>query len=55
MVSNPVPARDSSPSTGGHGLIGMRERATLLGGSLDAVRTNGAFRVRASIPYRGPA
>ncbi len=54
-VSNPVPARDSPPSTGGHGLIGMRERATLLGGSLDAVRANGAFRVRASIPYRGKA
>lgn len=54
-VSNPVPARDSPPSTGGHGLIGMRERANLLGGSLHAVRANGTFRVRASIPYRGPA
>jgi signal transduction histidine kinase len=52
-VTNPVPARGSPRSGGGHGLIGMRERATLLGGSLDAERANGAFRVRARIPYRG--
>ena len=52
-VTNPV--RDDGPtrSGGGHGLIGMRERATLPGGSLDATRTNGAFRVRARIPNRG--
>jgi signal transduction histidine kinase len=31
----------------------MRERATLLGGNFDAERTNGAFRVRARIPYEG--
>jgi signal transduction histidine kinase len=31
----------------------MRERATLLGGDLDAERVNGVFRVRARIPYRG--
>jgi signal transduction histidine kinase len=29
----------------------MRERAILLGGSLDAERANGAFRLRARIPY----
>jgi signal transduction histidine kinase len=29
----------------------MRERATLLGGSLDAGHANGAFRVHARIPY----
>jgi len=52
-VTNPVPARGSPRSGGGHGLIGMRERATLLGGNLDAERANGAFRVRARIPYRG--
>jgi signal transduction histidine kinase len=34
-------------------LIGMRERAALLGGSLDAGRADGAFRVRARIPYGG--
>jgi signal transduction histidine kinase len=52
-VTNPVPAGVSSRSGGGHGLLGMRERATLLGGDLDAGRANGSFRVRARIPYGG--
>src|SRR5262245_25826985 len=52
-VTNPVPARGVQRSGGGHGLIGMRERAALLGGDLDAGRANGAFRVRARIPYGG--
>jgi signal transduction histidine kinase len=52
-LTNPVPANGSPRSGGGHGLIGMRERATLLGGSLGAERANGAFRVRARIPYGG--
>jgi signal transduction histidine kinase len=52
-VTNPVLAEDAAPSSSGHGLIGMRERATMLGGSLDAERANGAFRVRARIPYGG--
>jgi signal transduction histidine kinase len=52
-VTNPVLADGAPRSGGGHGLIGMRERASLLGGSLDAARANGAFRVRARIPYGG--
>jgi signal transduction histidine kinase len=52
-VTNPAPADGSPQSGGGHGLIGMRERATLLGGSLDAERVNGTFRVRARIPHGG--
>ena len=52
-VTNPVPASGAPRSGGGHGLIGMRERATLLGGSLDAERANGTFRVHARIPYGG--
>jgi signal transduction histidine kinase len=52
-VTNPVPARGAPPARGGHGLIGMRERATQLGGDLDAARANGTFRVHARIPYRG--
>ncbi len=52
-VINPVGARGVPRSRGGHGLIGMRERATLLGGDLDATRANGAFRVHARLPYRG--
>jgi signal transduction histidine kinase len=35
----------------GHGLIGMRERAELLGGSLDVERHDGRFEVRARLPY----
>jgi signal transduction histidine kinase len=52
-VTNPVTARGAPPSAGGHGLVGMRERATLLGGKLDAERANGTFRIRARIPYGG--
>jgi signal transduction histidine kinase len=52
-VTNPVAVRGSPRPGGGHGLIGMRERATLLGGSLDAERANGAFRVRARMPFGG--
>jgi signal transduction histidine kinase len=38
----------------GHGLIGMRERATVLGGELRAgPRSQGGFAVRASIPLDG--
>jgi signal transduction histidine kinase len=52
-ITNPVP-RDGQPGPGGgHGLIGMRERATLLAGTLNAERANGTFRVHASIPYGG--
>jgi signal transduction histidine kinase len=35
---------------GGHGLIGMRERAALFGGALEAGPHEGGFRVRASLP-----
>lgn len=41
-------------TTGGHGLIGMRERAQLLGGTLEAGPLEGGFRVSALIPYEGP-
>jgi signal transduction histidine kinase len=37
--------------SGGHGLVGMSERAALLGGELEAGRMNGTFRVRARLPY----
>ena len=52
-VVNPVPAGGGARSSGGHGVIGMQERASLLGGTLDAERVNGEFRVRARLPYRG--
>jgi signal transduction histidine kinase len=39
------------PDQGGHGLIGMRERAALLGGSTSIGRTaGGGFRVEATLP-----
>ena len=38
------------PSEGGRGLLGMRERAELLGGTLDAGPTGRGFTVRATIP-----
>jgi signal transduction histidine kinase len=42
----------SASSGTGHGLIGMRERAALLGGRLDAVAgQSGGFTVTAIIPY----
>ncbi|HEX2274059.1 MAG TPA: histidine kinase [Acidimicrobiales bacterium] len=52
-VTNSVPTRPSPRSGGGHGLIGMRERVSALGGDFEAGRVNGGFRVRARIPYRG--
>ncbi len=50
-VSNPATTDGAPRPGGGHGLIGMRERATLLGGDLDAQRANGTFQVRVGIPY----
>ena len=39
---------------GGHGLIGMRERAAMFGGTLTAGPVDGrGFEVRASLPYGG--
>jgi signal transduction histidine kinase len=35
----------------GNGLTGMRERVSMIGGSLDAGREDGIFRVRARLPY----
>jgi signal transduction histidine kinase len=52
-VTNPAPALGALRSSGGHGLIGMRERATSLGGDFDAVGANGTFRVHTRIPYGG--
>jgi signal transduction histidine kinase len=40
---------------GGHGIVGMRERASLLGGSLEAGGSDGVFQVRARLPYGGEA
>lgn len=50
-VTNPVLAVREPRKASGQGLIGMRERALLVGGSFDAERANGMFRIRARIPY----
>ena len=42
-----------APQASGHGLVGMRERAELLGGSLDARRTPTGFEVSATLPWEG--
>lgn len=49
-VTNPMSGNGKSLRER-HGLVGMRERATLLGGRFDTDCANGTFRVRARIPY----
>lgn len=39
-----------TPGTGGHGLVGMRERAQMFGGTLEAGPADGGFEVRAHLP-----
>ena len=53
-VRNAVAARPSA-TPAGHGLIGMRERAQLVGGILQAEEAEGLFTVHASLPIRVPA
>jgi signal transduction histidine kinase len=52
-ITNPVSCDAAPRPAGGHGLIGMRERAGLLGGILDIQRADGAFRIHAVIPDAG--
>jgi signal transduction histidine kinase len=48
-VSNP-PAHPGAVAGGGHGVIGMRERAALVGGSLQTEVHDGRFEVHARLP-----
>jgi signal transduction histidine kinase len=57
-VTNPVSADGATArgaggveAGGGRGILGMRERAALLGGTLEAGRNGESFRVRAVLPY----
>ncbi|GAA0295209.1 sensor histidine kinase [Kineococcus aurantiacus] len=48
----PAPAADA----GGHGLVGVRERAALLGGAVEAGPTpDGGFALRVELPWEGAA
>jgi signal transduction histidine kinase len=51
-VTNPI-RPGSAPAEAGHGITGMHERATLLGGRLDAGASDGRFSVQAHLPYGG--
>ncbi|MGW1279937.1 sensor histidine kinase [Streptomyces tsukubensis] len=46
--------RPSGTDSGGHGLIGMRERVALLGGTLDAGPADGGWRLTAVLPAPAP-
>jgi signal transduction histidine kinase len=48
-VTNPAPG--DGATSAGHGLVGMYERASLVGGTLEAGSVDGTFRVRARLPY----
>lgn len=51
-ITNPTSANGAGePVERGYGLLGMHERAALLGGRLDARAQDGRFQVTASLPY----
>jgi signal transduction histidine kinase len=50
-VTNPTASPTIARPGGGHGIIGMRERAHLLGGSVQTGTRDGRFHVRARLPY----
>lgn len=49
-VTNPTSGQLPSERRPGHGLIGMRERAATVGGTLDVERPRGYFVVRLTLP-----
>jgi len=51
VVTNPVRS-GAGEEREGHGIVGMRERAALVDGTIEARTEGGSFRVRARLPYR---
>jgi signal transduction histidine kinase len=49
-VVNARPAHPTAPGGDGHGLVGLRERAALLGGTFEVDQPGGGWRVRAMLP-----
>jgi signal transduction histidine kinase len=50
------PGRGEAGDGGGHGLVGMRERAALYGGSLrSGARSGGGYEVNVRLPFGTPA
>lgn len=51
-IENPLAGGQPPSGSGGHGLLGMRERVSLYGGTFDAgPHPDGTFKVSARIPY----
>jgi signal transduction histidine kinase len=50
VVTNPVADSCAPRPGGGHGLVGMRERAAMVGGHLDVEHHVDTFRLRATLP-----
>ncbi|HET7170087.1 MAG TPA: histidine kinase [Gaiellales bacterium] len=50
-VTNALGPAASGAAPDGHGILGMRERAALLGGTFEAGARGGRFRVHARLPY----
>jgi signal transduction histidine kinase len=55
VVDDGRAGRTGAPEAAGHGLAGMRERATAAGGTVQAgPRPDGGFRVHARLPFAAP-
>lgn len=50
-----IGAHGTTTSPAGHGIVGMRERVALYGGTLETGPSDSGFRVRATIPLQGAA
>ena len=53
LVDNPRPVGAARRATGGRGLVGVRERVAVLGGTVEAGPQDGRWRLRATIPVAG--